>query len=156
MNSSGGQLQLKIVSGKLTRDVETFGKMDPYVTCEYLGQKYKTIIHEDGGKNPVWNHTFDIPIGALSDDMHFFVKDNDIVGATEIGSAIIKASSFCINNGVRDWFTFNYQGEAIGQVLMESKFTAKGGSAPVVNAVSGQQQVPGMIGVAAMVGVPGQ
>lgn len=110
MNSSGGHLQLKIVSGKLTRDVETFGKMDPYVTCEYLGQKYKTIIHEDGGKTPVWNHTFDIPIGALSDDMQFYVKDNDVVGATEIGSAIIKASSLCINNGVRDWFTFNYQG----------------------------------------------
>ncbi len=70
--------------------------------------------------------------------MQFFVKDNDVVGATEIGSAIIKASSFCINNGVRDWFTFNYQGEAIGQILMESKFTAKGGSAPVVNAASGQ------------------
>lgn len=58
----------------------------------------------------MWNHTFDIPIGALSDDMQFYVKDNDVVGATEIGSAIIKASSLCINNGVRDWFTFNYQG----------------------------------------------
>ena len=96
------------MSAKLTRDVETFGRMDPYVTCEYLGQKYKTIIHEDGAKNPVWNHTFNIPIGSTSDDMQFYVKDNDVVGATEIGSAIIKASSFCINNGVRDWFTFTH------------------------------------------------
>jgi Ca2+-dependent lipid-binding protein len=111
---SSGHLQLKIVSGKLIRDVETFGKMDPYVTCIYMGQKYKTIINEDGGKTPVWNHTFDIPIGSVQDDLEFHLKDNNVIGAEEIGSSILKASSLCINNGVREWFTFTYQGTEAG------------------------------------------
>ena len=62
--------------------------------------------------------------------MEFHCKDNDVVGAKEIGSAFIKASSFCINNGVRDWFSIQYQGQEVGQILMESKFTPKGGAAP--------------------------
>jgi Ca2+-dependent lipid-binding protein len=84
------------------------------VTLLYLGQKFKTVIHEDGGKNPVWNHTFEIEIGSIHDDMQFYCKDNDLIGATEIGSAVIKASSLCINGGVREWFTFRYQNEDIG------------------------------------------
>ena len=152
MNSNtSGNLQLKIVSGKLTRDVETFGKMDPYVICLYLGQKFKTTIHEDGGKTPVWNHTFEIKIGSVQDDMQFYVKDNDVIGAKEIGSAIIKASSLCINNGVRDWFTFYYEGKDVGQIMMESKFTPAAGSASSgivhvqpagVTIVPGQQVLP--------------
>ena len=46
---------MTVVQGNLTRDVETFGKQDPYVRFEYLGMKYKTKVHVDGGKNPVWN-----------------------------------------------------------------------------------------------------
>ncbi len=68
--------------------------------------------------------------------MQFYVKDNDVVGAKEIGSTIIKASSLCINNGVRDWFTFFYEGKEVGQILMESKFTPKGGAAAAM--VGGQ------------------
>lgn len=55
--------------------------------------------------------------------MQFHVKDNDVVGAKLIGSALIKASSFCINNGVREWFSINHEGEEVGQILIESKFT---------------------------------
>lgn len=77
----------------------------------------------------MWNHTFDIPIGSINDDMQFHVKDDDVIGAKEIGSAMIKASSFCINNGVREWFTFIHDGKEVGQILMESKFTPKAGSA---------------------------
>ena len=50
----------------------------------------------------------------MSDDISFEVKDNDTIGATLIGSANIKASSLIINNGVRDWFTFEYKGKSIG------------------------------------------
>lgn len=76
----------------------------------------------------MWNHTFDIKIGSVQDDMQFHVKDNDVIGANEIGSAIIKASSLCINGGVREWFTFQYEGKDIGQIMMESKYTPAAGS----------------------------
>jgi Ca2+-dependent lipid-binding protein len=30
--------------------------MDPFVQIEYNGNKYKTRVHQGGGKAPVWNH----------------------------------------------------------------------------------------------------
>ena len=58
-SSGGGLLHINVVQGRLTRDVEAFGKQDPYVKITYQGTKYKTRVHENGGKNPVWNQAFD-------------------------------------------------------------------------------------------------
>jgi Ca2+-dependent lipid-binding protein len=115
MQSSGGVLRINVVHGKLTKDLESFGKQDPYVKITYMGTPYKTRVHENGGKNPVWNQAFDIRIGSIGDDMQFEVKDEDVVGAKLIGQATIKASSFCINGGVRDYFTFtDKHGKSVG------------------------------------------
>jgi hypothetical protein len=53
--STGGVLNINVVYGSLTRDVEAFGKQYPYVKIVYQGVKYKTRVHENGGKTPVWN-----------------------------------------------------------------------------------------------------
>ena len=62
-----GTLIIKPLSGKLTRDVDTFGKMvsinfvkikDPYCMITIGTQKYRTKTHEDGGKSPAWNESF--------------------------------------------------------------------------------------------------
>ena len=109
----------------MSRDVEAVGKMDPFVVCMYLGTEYKTGVHEGGGKTPAWNHTFDLPIGDTSDELHFSVKVSDVFTSELIGSVTIKTSDFCINNGFREWFTIEYEGEDAGQVLIESHFTPK-------------------------------
>ena len=76
---------------------------------------YKTRVHDNGGKTPVWNQAFDIHIGGIGDDILFEVKDDDVMGAKPIGQALIKASSFCINGGVRDYFTFTDKaGQSVG------------------------------------------
>jgi hypothetical protein len=44
--------------------------MDPFFQVDFLGKSYKTHVHEDGGKLPVWNHTFPdilIPKGTQID-----------------------------------------------------------------------------------------
>ncbi len=117
----------------MTRDVEVFGKQDPYVKISYLGSEQRTRIHENAGKAPVWNQTFNFQIASVADDFKFEVKDNDTFGATLIGAATIKASSFCINNGVRDWFTFEFKGRSVGQILMASKFTPAGASLAAIS-----------------------
>jgi len=86
----------------------------------------KTRVHENGGKLPIWNQAFDIKIGSTSDDIQFECKDHDTIGATMIGQANIKASALCYNNGIRDWFTFEYLGKSVGQILLETKFTPSG------------------------------
>ena len=148
---SAGALSITLVQARLTRDVEVFGKQDPYVKMVYMGTKYKTRFHENAGKNPVWNQTFILQLGSTGDDIKLEVKDHDTIGATIIGQATIKASSLCVNGGVRDWFTVDFRGRSAGQILIESKFTPKGGaigampvSYPMPQAVPMQYQpVPG-------------
>lgn len=45
MQSLGGHLSIKAIEAKLTRDIEVFGKMDPYIVVEYIGTKYKSPVH---------------------------------------------------------------------------------------------------------------
>ena len=135
-SAQGGLLTIKAVNGKLTRDLETFGKQDPYIKITYMGTPYKTRVHENGGKNPVWNQEFTFRIGSPSDDILIECKDDDVVGAKMIGRSTIKASAFVINNGVREYFTLtdNY-GKSVGQILFETKYVpdnknAMGGMIP--------------------------
>lgn len=49
-----GSLSITVFSGKLVRDTEAFGKMDPFVTIEYNTNIYKTKVDYNSGKSPVW------------------------------------------------------------------------------------------------------
>ena len=53
-----GKLAIKAIEAKLLIDTELFGKMDPFLEVEWMGSKFKTPVHQDGGKLPVWNHKF--------------------------------------------------------------------------------------------------
>lgn len=79
-----------------------------------------------------------------------------MVGATIIGTATIKASALCFNNGVRDWFTFEYKGKSCGQVMFETKFTPAGGAkAAAGGAASHMLPATAAVGVSYMpVGAP--
>jgi hypothetical protein len=46
------------VKAELTRDTAAMGKMDPYVRLEQGPMRQRTPVHENGGKNPQWNHQF--------------------------------------------------------------------------------------------------
>lgn len=115
---------MKVILGKLTRDLETFGKQDPYVKIIYMGQPFKTRVHENGGKNPIWNQEFTFRINSPSDDITIECKDDDVVGAKMIGRTVVKASTFCFNNGVKgEYVTLtDMHGKSIGQIQFDSKF----------------------------------
>lgn len=55
-------LNLTIVKATILRDTEEFSKMDPFIVVTYNDEKFQTNIAEEGGMNPEWNHTFNIPI----------------------------------------------------------------------------------------------
>ena len=55
-NGNVGSLKLTVLEAQLTRDTETFGKMDPYVKIETRMQKFKTATHNGGGKTPKWTN----------------------------------------------------------------------------------------------------
>lgn len=65
----GGILMVKIVAGKLLRDTEFIGKMDPFVIIEIDGFKHKTHVIQGGGKAPVWNDRFEFDVGDMEQEI---------------------------------------------------------------------------------------
>jgi len=55
----GGTLTIIVIEGKLLRDTEAVGKMDPLVEIKYLNQTQRTHTKQEGGKDPFWNQSFD-------------------------------------------------------------------------------------------------
>jgi len=50
------------VEGNLIKDTEFWGNMDPFIVLEVGNEKFKTTTVQEGGKNPVWQEKFDIPL----------------------------------------------------------------------------------------------
>ena len=55
---------------------------------------YKTKVDSNGGKTPTWNHTIEIPISSLIDELQVTCLDedltsNDIIGETKIAFSLI-------------------------------------------------------------------
>ena len=88
-----------------------------------MGAEYKTEIHKDIGKYPVWNHTFEVPITVADNELEFTVKDDDVLTSDIIGSVEINPHALCVNNDVKDWFVIRYKGEEAGRLELETKFT---------------------------------
>ena len=112
-----------------------FGKMDPFVKIKYMGQKFKTKVHNSGGKNPIWNETFDFRPSGMDTDLEIAVLDEDVTTDDFIGSAVIKIRNLVTGNGVKEWFTLMYKSKNAGQVYMETTFKPDSSAAkPVAQA----------------------
>jgi hypothetical protein len=60
MDMNKGILTVKVKEGKLIRDTEYMGTMDPYCTITFKEQKYKTKVNDNGGKTPKWTDEFQL------------------------------------------------------------------------------------------------
>ena len=60
-------LSLTVVEAELTRDTETFGKMDPFVKFSYGDLEFRTTEKSNAGKKPIWNETFQIDVKGQED-----------------------------------------------------------------------------------------
>ena len=97
---------MKIVEGKLFRDTDSMGKMDPYCVLEIgKGKKLKTRVHNNGGKTPRWGDSFEIRVENLNDDIRFTIMDEDVGSDDKVGWGIVSYANLCFNNGVKEWFS---------------------------------------------------
>ena len=77
-------------SAKLTRDTDTFSKMDPYVRMTMPGGNVEQCMpHEGGGKNPRWSgYIWQFPkIG--NQDIRVEVWDSDGTSDDKVGAGIL-------------------------------------------------------------------
>ena len=121
-------LTITVAEGKLIRDTEMFGTMDPYCTITFKNQKFKTRIHNGGGKKPIWGDTFSIETTSPTEEIVLRCWDQDVTTSDPIGFVTIKLSSLMINCGVEDWFPIMFENKTAGEIFIKSKFEPKGGN----------------------------
>ena len=90
-----GTLQMKVCEGKLFRDTETFGKMDPFIEILYNGKTYRTKVDNEGGKEPVWNDVFEIPIYLSEKQCTIKCIDEDLFSNDNVGEVQLNIDTFC-------------------------------------------------------------
>jgi len=93
--SLGSTLTIAVHSAANLQDVETIGKQDPYFqfTLDINNPKsiQKTFVHKNGGKNPVWNQTFNVPLNG-EPELFFEIMDEETTADAVIGFAAINLS----------------------------------------------------------------
>ena len=112
---------ITIEEANLTRDLEWFGKMDPFVKIECGDQTFKTSTVEEGGKTPKWVDTkVEFDVKNLEDEVQCAVWEEDPGSNDLVGTAMIKFSA--LTAGVDKWFELMYEGKSAGQIRLTSKF----------------------------------
>lgn len=79
--------------------------MDPFVkiTCSG-GQTFETKVHENAGKEPVWEETFEIDVANINSDsfnLNCF-ESNAVLADGEIGCAMVKISDLSPNGDPKE------------------------------------------------------
>ncbi|CAD5119914.1 DgyrCDS8495 [Dimorphilus gyrociliatus] len=80
-------LLIKIISATNVPDIETLGKTDPFVVCEFRGCKDKTSVKEND-LNPVWNENVRLEVvpGPLKSNENITIKlmDHEKIGRNRL------------------------------------------------------------------------
>ena len=86
-----GKLSVWVKGGRGLRSADLVGKQDPYVTlevtsakCEAAKKKVKTKVHQNGGRDPIWNECFEFDI-VDQYEIAFKCFDSDFGGDDLIG-----------------------------------------------------------------------
>ena len=125
--ATSGRLSIRILEGRLTRDTDTIGKMDPYVVINTRMQRVRTKTCQEAGKNPVWtNEVFDVDVKYIGDDLHLQVFDEDPCSSDLVGESTIKLSSLAINGGMDEWFEIQFKGKRSGAVHLRAEWFPTG------------------------------
>ena len=100
----------------------------PYLTIGYKNNKYKTKVHDGGGKEPQWKDEFTLEIDSAADELVLRCWDQDLTSSDAVGFIKLKMSSLIINCGVEDWFTIMYENKPAGDIKLKTHFEPKGGN----------------------------
>lgn len=98
------------------------GKMDPFVIISNQGCDHKTKVQNNAGKYPVWNETFELPVGSMMDQIDVFCYDEDMTKNNLIGETSVQLSDLCKDYTVSKWYQIFFKSEVSGEILIESKF----------------------------------
>jgi hypothetical protein len=121
-----GTLTLQLVECKLTRDVKSVRKMDPYCKLSLREQEWKSPTDECGSKKPKWNDAkVDLDIKYLGDDIYYTFYDDDPGKDEKICSGQSKVSTWCAEPEMDLWVELEWKGKSAGKAHFVSKWNAR-------------------------------
>jgi len=124
--SSTGKAALTIEGGRNLKNVELFGKQDPYVVLEVGGKKYQTEVAKNGGSNPVWNQTFEVPATG-QETVSLRVVDEELTTDELIGQASMSlAKAKAVGQDRQDVQLFTKDGRDAGHIIVSARFAESG------------------------------
>ncbi|KOM44745.1 hypothetical protein LR48_Vigan06g005100 [Vigna angularis] len=92
------------LGGKVEGIMSKTGTSDPYVTVSVAGAVIARTFVLRNMENPVWTQRFYVPVAHLASEVHFVVKDSDIVGSQIIGVVGIPVEQLCSGTRVEGFF----------------------------------------------------
>jgi len=146
-----GTLLLKPIQGSLKHNKDLLKRMDPY--CEFIlgGQKIKSTVCRNGGRNPSWGDVLTLRSNNESVlyvklmDKDTFTRDDDI-GMCQVDLMSIYSS---YNKGAQ-WYPIFHNQKEVGELLLDITYTGTQGMTQQFYA----QQAPIQRGIPAYTNFP--
>jgi len=121
-----GTLKLTIHQAKELKDMETFGKQDPYCTMAIGEQKQKTKVHTDGGKSASWEESFTFNLEKGQDTLRLECFDKEMVKKDDfIGGVTLSIASLLAKAKEPQWFNLEGKDKNAGKKHGEIMVTAE-------------------------------
>lgn len=121
-SSQHGSFKITVVKARLTRDVESFGKMDPYAKVTYESKSYVTDVQDDVGKNPVWNKMFSFDVFNNKSVINIQVFDEGTISDTLIGGMDLPLKSLISNDSSETLYDIQYKGKKAGAITLKTEW----------------------------------
>ena len=120
-------LIIRPLAANLTRDTETFGKMDPQIEITIGTKTYKTAVCEDGGKNPQWQDAFTHVLSGEK-EFRFVVMEIDSISKSDlVGEGVVNLLETFQRHSTSNWVDITYKGKPSGKVLFNLEVMAPQG-----------------------------
>jgi Ca2+-dependent lipid-binding protein len=94
--------------------------MDPYVI---FNSEFKTPVHSKGGENPIWKHTFEIPVKSYKETLKYSAYDDDMGNDDLIGEGTCSVRDVC--GGEERAIPIEYKGKKAGEIIVEGKIVSQ-------------------------------
>ena len=120
ITANGGTLKIKVIEARLTHDTEMLGQMDPLVELKTSKGKWRTKVHQDAGKTPVWNETFEMELYDVNDTLELTVWEEDTTTYDLVGNLKMELPGLLKKDPWDTWLEIFYKKESAGKVHIEA------------------------------------
>ncbi|GLD99882.1 hypothetical protein PINS_up008610 [Pythium insidiosum] len=111
------ELHVRAVSARNLLDKQTFGKQDPYCKISVGSKTFRTRVHDNGHKTPVWDEKFVFEVyDPQLEQLFVQVKDKNFTASVLIGEVRLPVNMFLHGSVTDQWYTLNNGSRRAGEI----------------------------------------